>query len=133
MTYSAEMEVFALRNILHFLLDCGLKISVLVRDRSTTVRAMLAEEFSSINHQFDIWKAYTQNRIVKSYKCFFSRHFIKGIKNRILKASKRVTCRILKEWLAGIVNMLWWSLKTAKGWSNMKIQVLRPNICVIFY
>ena len=53
--YSAEMEVFALKSLLNFLGDCGLKIGVLVTDRSTTVRAMLSAEFPAINHQFDIW------------------------------------------------------------------------------
>ena len=43
------------------------------------------------------------------------RHFIKGIKNKLYKATKRVTCRGLKEWMSSIVNMLWWSLGTAKG------------------
>ena len=53
--YSAEMEVFALKSLLHFLRNTGMNISVLVTDRSTTVRAMLTKEFPEINHQFDIW------------------------------------------------------------------------------
>lgn len=53
--YSAGMEVFALKSLLDFLQCCGVKIAVLVTDRSTSVRAMMAKDFSSINHQFDIW------------------------------------------------------------------------------
>ena len=44
-----------------------------------------------------------------------TRHFVKGIRNKIVKASKLVRCSILGEWLNTIVNMLWWSLATAKG------------------
>ena len=43
------------------------------------------------------------------------RHFVKGIKNRIHKASKLASCLVLKDWQRTIVNMLWWSLGTAKG------------------
>ena len=46
---------------------------------------------------------------------FLGRHFIKGIKNRIVKAGKSVNGRALMDWLPSIVNMLWWSLGTAKG------------------
>ena len=53
--YSAGMEVFALKSLLDFLQCCGIKIAVLVTDRSTAVRAMMAKDFPSINHQFDIW------------------------------------------------------------------------------
>ena len=49
------MEVFALRSLLDFLGACGVKIGVLVTDRSTSVRAMLAQEYPAIKHQFDIW------------------------------------------------------------------------------
>ena len=55
-TSSSSMEVFALKSLLTFLTSsCGIKIKVLVTDRSTTVRAMLERDFPSINHQFDIW------------------------------------------------------------------------------
>ena len=43
------------------------------------------------------------------------RHFVKGIKNKIFKAAKLVSCLSLKQWLDSIVNMLWWSLATAQG------------------
>ena len=113
--YSAEMEVFALKSILNFLKGCGIIISVLVTDRSTTVRAMLAKDFPEINHQHDIWflnKLYT---ICILDERLILRHFVKGIKNRIYKASKLVRYAILKDWMSSVVNMLWWSLATAKG------------------
>ena len=49
------MEVFALKSILTFLTICGVKISVLVTDRSKSVRTMIQNDFPAINHQFDIW------------------------------------------------------------------------------
>ena len=50
------MEVFALKSLLTFLtVNCQIRIRVLVTDRSTSVRKMLAKDFPSISHQFDIW------------------------------------------------------------------------------
>ena len=43
------------------------------------------------------------------------RHFIKGIKNKLIKASKQAKCQILADWLKSIVNMLWWALGTSEG------------------
>ena len=116
--YSAEMEVFALKSLLNFIGSCGVRISVLATDRSTTVRAMLKKDFPAINHQFDIWFVVcTAIELVDNFD-IISRHFVKGIKNKIIKASKLVSCSILGEWLNTIVNMLWWSLATAKGKGN---------------
>jgi len=95
--YSAAMEVFALRSLLTYLIGCGILIMFMVTDRSTTVRALMAEKFLSIGHEFDSW------------------HFTKGIKNKLLKASKLKSCSVLKPWIPSIVNMLWWSLATSKG------------------
>ena len=53
---SGAMEVFALKSLLTFLtVNCQIRIRVLVTDRSTSVRKMLAKDFPSISHQFDIW------------------------------------------------------------------------------
>ena len=53
---SGAMEVFALKSLLTFLtVNCGIRIRVLVTDRSTSVRTMLAKDFPAIDHQFDIW------------------------------------------------------------------------------
>ena len=53
---SGAMEVFALKSLLTFLtVNCQIRIRVLVTDRSTSVRKMLAKDFPSILHQFDIW------------------------------------------------------------------------------
>ena len=49
------MEVFALETLLNSLLQYGMKIVVLVTDRSTTVWALMSSKFAQINHQFDLW------------------------------------------------------------------------------
>ena len=49
------MEVFSLKSLLGFLKKCGVKISVLATDRSTSVRAMMSADFAEISHQFDVW------------------------------------------------------------------------------
>ena len=53
--YSAEMEVFSLKSLLTFLENCGIKVQMIVTDRSRSVRSMLALEFAHIDHQFDVW------------------------------------------------------------------------------
>ena len=45
----------------------------------------------------------------------YFRHFRKGIKKKLIKASKQVKCQILVDWLKSIVNMLWWALGTSEG------------------
>ena len=52
---SAEMEVFSLKSLLTFLLSSGVRIRVLVTDRSKSVRKMMEEDFPAISHEFDIW------------------------------------------------------------------------------
>ena len=49
------MEVFGLKSLLNFLKKSGVLISMLVTDRSTSVRAMLEGDFPEIKHQFDVW------------------------------------------------------------------------------
>ena len=115
--YSSEMEVFALKSLLNFLKTTGIKVSVLVTDRSTTVRALMNQEFPEIRHQFDVWQSY--GNIKANFLHYVHRHFIKGIKNWIIKASRLVRCTVLKDWQKSVVNMLWWSLSTAEGNENL--------------
>ena len=51
----------------------------------------------------------------------YFRHFVKGIKNKLFKASKLKTCIVLKEWLSSIVNMLWWALDTEQGMCTVNL------------
>ena len=53
---------------------------------------------------------------------------MKGIKNKIFKDAKLISCRILKKWLDGIKNMLYWALGTAKG--KMFIGLLWNKECL---
>ena len=63
----------------------------------------------------------------------YFRHFVKGIKNKLFKASKLKTCIVLKEWLSSIVNMLWWALDTAQGICTMHLNKSQPMyvVCVL--
>ena len=94
---SSSMEVFALKSLLNFLQNTGITISALVTDRSSSVRAMMATDFASVDHQFDAW------------------HYVKSIKNNLIKTCKLKSCACLKPWIDSIVTMIWWSLDTSKG------------------
>ena len=66
-------------------------------------------------HKSPVWHLVSLIWFFISFILFSYRHFIKGIKNRIIKAGKLVSCKVLLEWLSSVLNMLWWSLKTAAG------------------
>ena len=79
---SSAMEVFALKSLLTFFTqNCGINTRVLVTDRSTSVRAMLQENFPDINHQFDIW-----------YKIVYISEFLKMNIIGILSKVSRQSC-----------------------------------------
>ena len=52
---SARMEAEALRRCMNYLLDLGFTIQVLATDRHVQIRSIMSEEYSSTNHQFDVW------------------------------------------------------------------------------
>ena len=43
------------------------------------------------------------------------RHFVKGIKNRLLKAAKLKSCKILSKWISAICTMVWFVLYNCGG------------------
>ena len=63
----------------------------------------------------------------------FCRHFVKGIRNKLYKASKLKSCQNLKQWTESIVNMLWWSLATSGGNLKLIYFVFKKNYCLISF
>ena len=52
---SAMMEAEAFRRCMTYLLDLGFTIQVLATDRHVQIRSIMSKEYSSTNHQFDVW------------------------------------------------------------------------------
>jgi len=94
---SGQMEVNACERLIKYLVSVGLNIRVFATDRSTTIRTMMAAVFPWIRHQFDIW------------------HFSKGIKKRMFKSFKLVSCPNMKLWQKSVLNMIWWSISSSIG------------------
>ena len=105
-SYSAEMEVFAMKTLLNWFEEIGLKIRVLVTDRSRAVRKTLIKEYKYIKHEFDPW------------------HYVKNIKNKIYSFSGRKDCKILLLWQKSVINTIWYALADNKGNPERAKQVL---------
>ena len=99
------MEPFAAKTVLlHLANDHGLQTSSITTDRSSNVKAVIAElkselpqGFPWVKHYFDIW------------------HYNKNIMKDLWDAAKLKSCSGLILWLPSINNMLWWSFATSIG------------------
>ena len=52
---SSRMEAEGFRRCMNYLLDLGFTIQVLATDRHVQIRSIMSKEYSSTNHQFDVW------------------------------------------------------------------------------
>ncbi|KAH9366118.1 hypothetical protein HPB48_000273 [Haemaphysalis longicornis] len=94
---SVRMELEGLKRGLEFLLRNNSTIAQIVTDRHTSIRAFLKREHPAVLHLFDCW------------------HVAKGIKKKLLAASK---CRGLEElakWSQATVNHLYWCAMSSDG------------------
>ena len=66
-----------------------LNIKRLTTDRHMQIKKYMREHESEIDHQFDVW------------------HFSKSIKTKLLAASKKKSCEVLRPWIKSICNHLW--------------------------
>ena len=132
-SYSAEMEVYGLRTLLNWYKSIGLIIRVLVTDRcdcsilyGTEIHFVILKV--KVSPQSDegwvpgdctpIWCVVSSGIrlfIFTHMIIFHYRHFVKGIKNRIFKFSKRKNCNVLLKWQKSVVNTIWYALNVCKG------------------
>ena len=90
------MELEGAKRSFQFLLLAGLVIAVFISDRHRGVAKWLRKFHPNTAHFFDIW------------------HVARSITKRMLKASKEVGCEIIKEWMKGVRNHLYWCVTTTK-------------------
>jgi hypothetical protein len=73
-----------------------LSIPVFISDRHSAISKWIREQHPTTKHFYDIW------------------HVAKTVTKRILKASKKHGCEILKLWTKAIKNHLYWCVTSTK-------------------
>ena len=94
---SARMEAEAFRRCMTYLLDLGFTIQVLATDRHVQIRSIMSKEYSSTNHQFDVW------------------HLSNNLKKKLVQKAKGKGCEELGLWIKAICNHLWWCASNCNG------------------
>ena len=98
---SNRMEKMGFTKTLNHLKNNGIIPTQITTDRHSQIRKYMREEEPEIEHQFDIW------------------HFAKNIKQRLIAASKKTSCKIIEKWIRSIGNHLWWACATCEGDSEL--------------
>ncbi|XP_030208801.1 bis(5'-adenosyl)-triphosphatase enpp4 isoform X2 [Gadus morhua] len=96
-TSSPAMETLGFRRGLDRLLQAGVRVDVITTDRSPSIRKLMRETYSDIQHQFDPW------------------HVAKGLKKKLTAAANNKKNIDLQPWLKAITNHLWWSCQSCGG------------------
>ncbi|XP_077065543.1 uncharacterized protein LOC143718343 [Siphateles boraxobius] len=96
-TSSVAMEVLGFQRGLDYLLDRGVVVDVVTTDRSPSVRKLMKDNYTSIQHEFDPW------------------HVSKSVKKKLVLVSNKKNNKDLQPWIKSITNHLYWSCSTSKG------------------
>lgn len=94
---SVAVEPLGFRTGLQRILNEGIDVKVVTTDRHSSIRKIMREEYPRIIHQFHPW------------------HVAKGLKKKMVAASKRKDCKDLARWIKSVSSHMWWSCCTSKG------------------
>ena len=94
---SNQMEKMGFEKSLRLLKNEGIIPEQITTDRHIQIRKHLRDQEPGIIHQYDVW------------------HFLKNIKKKLLAASKKSSCKIIKKWIRLIGNHFWWACATCEG------------------
>ncbi|XP_075699136.1 uncharacterized protein LOC142664084 [Rhinoderma darwinii] len=109
---SVSLEKTAFKKTLDNILQSNVNVRIITTDRHVGIRKILKEEYSNINHQFDVW------------------HLAKSVGQKILLASKGRNCSTLSPWRAPVKNHLWWS---ARNCQENPDDLLKRWLSVLFH
>lgn len=84
------MELQGAKNCFTFLRNAGVAIAVFISDRHRGIAKWIRESQTNTTHLFDIW------------------HVARSIVKKLLKASKEKGYELIKEWIKGVRNHLYW-------------------------
>lgn len=110
---SVQMEAVGLKRGLQFLLGNNCRISRIVTDRHSAIRALLRKEYPEIMHLFNCWHMTKGKNISATLiitwefetKVLVSLYFISGVRKKLLAASKRRGVEVLEKWARATVNI----------------------------
>ena len=101
---SNAMELFGAKRCFEFLKNAGLKIPSFISDRHRSIAKWIRESEPETKHFHDFW------------------HVSKSITKRLLAASQEKGNEILKSWMKGIRNHLYWcAVSTKQGFGELII------------
>ena len=86
---STQMEFYAFKKVLNYMLSSGLDISTIITDRHKSIRKYVCEKCPKLSHQFDVW------------------HFVKKIKKKVNAKGKLKRNTNLLAWSKSITNHFW--------------------------
>ena len=99
---SNSMERDGAKRCFNFLSQAGLKISIFISDRHISISKWIREIQVSTSHFHDLW------------------HVSNCLCKKLLQASKEKGHKIIKAWIKGIRNHLYWSaMSTEMGFGEM--------------
>ena len=99
------MELDGAKKCIAFIEKNSLPIKALITDRHKGLAKWMREKHPEIIHFFDIW------------------HIAKSLCKELLKASKEKGCDIIKDWMTGIRNHLYWcATSTTEGFSQLIVE-----------
>ena len=98
------MELEGAKRCFNFLIASGISIAVFVLDRHKSIAKWIRESQPQTKHFYDIW------------------HVARSISKKMLKASQESGCSIIKEWMKGVRNHVYWCVTSTKqGFENLII------------
>ena len=96
------MELFGAKKSFHFLKSSGLQISSFISDRHKSIAKWIRISEPQTSHYHNFW------------------HVSKSITRKLLAASKETGNELIKDWMKGIRNHLYWcALSTKQGFGDM--------------
>lgn len=91
-----------------------LRVKMLVTDRHVQLAKLVRENYSEIQHRYDIW------HVAKSECCYSVYNHVqtfipyKGFKKKVEKLGKKKDCEEVRGWIKSMVNHLYWCVMSSE-------------------
>jgi len=97
---SYHMELAGLERSVAFLAEKGLTPGIMVTDRHPSVQKWVRENLPDTTQYYDVW------------------HVAKGLTKKLESLAKQRDCLLIREWIRGISNHLYWCAASSAGQSG---------------
>jgi len=122
------MELLGFRRCLERLLQAGVVVDTITTDRSPSIRKLMRETYSDIQHQFDPWHVAT-GKLSTNCNLTMLKHppppplsslpslwfYYLGLKKKLTAAAKNKKNNDLLPWIKAINNHFWWCCQSCGG------------------